>query len=95
MLTGADPSGFKLQLNALRNLLKAGVSCHPAIMTSFSTEESFKMLLERLAEIDEKLVEEAEVEELILYPHVVERLKKYGLRYGVAHAPDRTPPGQI
>jgi uncharacterized Fe-S cluster-containing radical SAM superfamily protein len=95
VLTGADPSGFKLQLNALRNLLKAGVSCHPAIMTSFSSGESFKELLERFAEIDGRLAEEAEIEELILYPHVVERLKKYGLRYRVAHTPDKVPPDQI
>lgn len=95
MLTGADPSGFRLQLNALRNLLKAGVSCHPSIMTSFSTNESFKELIARLAEIDERLVEETEVEELILYPHVIERLKKYGLKYKVAHTPDKVPPDQI
>lgn len=95
MLTGADPRGFDLQLNSLKNLLKAGVSCHPSIMTSFSTEESLKELMIRLAEIDEKLVEEAEIEELILYPHVVERLKKYGLKYRVAHAPDKVPPDQI
>ncbi|MEM1976472.1 MAG: molybdenum cofactor biosynthesis protein MoaA, partial [Nitrososphaerota archaeon] len=95
MLTGADPRGFDLQLNSLKNLLKAGVSCHPSIMTSFSTEESLKELMIRLAEIDEKLAEEAEIEELILYPHVVERLKKYGLKYRVAHAPDKVPPDQI
>jgi len=36
-LTGADPSGFHLQLNALRYLKKAGVSTHPAVMLSFSS----------------------------------------------------------
>ncbi len=95
MLTGANPDGFKLQLNALKNLLKAGVSCHPSIMTSFSTEESLRELTIRLAKICEKLVEEVEVEELILYPHVIERLKRHGLKYGVAHTPDKVPPDQI
>lgn len=95
MLTGADPSGFKLQLRALANLLDAGVSCHPSIMTSFSTDESFKRLMKRLEEIDRRLVDEAEIEELILYPHVVRRLRKYGLRYRVAHTPDKVPPDQI
>jgi len=95
MLTGADPDGFRLQLKALENLVRAGVSCHPSVMTSFSSDESFKELLERLAEIDESLVDEVEIEELILYPHVVERLRKYGLSYRIAHTPDRVPPDQI
>lgn len=94
-LTGADPDGFKLQLSALKNLLRAGVNCHPAVMTSFSTDESFNDLMERLAGIDERLVKEIEIEELILYPHVVDRLKKYKLSYRVAHAPDEVPPDQV
>lgn len=95
MLTGAHPNGFKLQLNALKNLIKAAVSCHPSIMTSFSTNESLRELMTRLAEIDEGLIREAEIEELILYPHVVERLKKYKLQYKIAHTPDKIPPEQI
>lgn len=94
-LTGADPNGFRLQLKAIKNLLKAGVSCHPSVMTSFSTDQSFKELIRRLAEIDERLEEETEIEELILYPHVIERLKKHGLQYRIAHTPDKIPPNQI
>jgi len=35
-LTGAVPEAFGFQLEALRNLLDAGVPCHPAVMLSFS-----------------------------------------------------------
>jgi len=95
LLTGADQRGFKLQLQALKNLIDHRVSCHPSVMTSFSPKSSFINLLERLKQIDPALQEEVEVEELILYPHVVKRLKKYGLKYFVAHPPDRIPPEQI
>ena len=95
MLTGADQSGFKLQLQALKNLIDYGVSCHPSVMTSFSPKSSFTDLLKRLKQIDPILEEEVEVEELILYPHVVKRLKRYGLKYFVAHPPNKIPPEQI
>ncbi|HDJ66821.1 MAG TPA: radical SAM protein, partial [Nitrososphaeria archaeon] len=81
LLTGADQKGFKLQLQALKNLIDYGVSCHPSVMTSFSPKSSLMSLLERLKQIDPILKEEVEVEELILYPHVVRRLKKYRLKY--------------
>ena len=94
-LTNANPEDFKLQLKALENLVKHGVECHPAVMISFSTKESLNSLLRRLSEIDQSLVEEFEIEELILYPHVVERLKKYRLEYLTGYTPDRVPPEQI
>lgn len=95
MLTGADPNGFRLQLKSLENLINAGVSCHPAAMVSFSPLESIKALLGRLSEIDGKLAEEFEVEELILYPHVKARLMKEKLRYRTAYTPDTVPKEQI
>ena len=85
LLTGAKPSGFVLQLKSLQNLMDAGVSCHPSVMSSFSSEKNFQKLLKRIERIDPKLVEEVEIEELILYPHVVKRLKKYGLEYSAAY----------
>ena len=84
LLTGAKPSGFVLQLKSLQNLMDAGVSCHPSVMSSFSSEKNFQKLLKRIKQIDPKLVGEVEIEELILYPHVVKRLKKYGLEYSAA-----------
>ena len=95
ILTGARPEDFKLQLKALENLVRYGVECHPAAMISFSTKESLEKLMRRLGEIDRGLVEEFEVEELILYPHVVDRLRKYGLRYFTGYKPDQIPPDQI
>lgn len=90
-LTGADPGGFSLQLKALENLVEAKVDCHPAVMISFSAESSLKGLLKRLEAIEPKLAEELEIEELILYPHVVERLKRFKLSYFTGYAPNSLP----
>lgn len=94
-LTGARPEDFRLQLKALENLIKYDVKCHPAAMISFSSRESLKTLMERLKEISPILVEEFEVEELILYPHVVKRLQAYGLKYLTGHDPRKVPLDQI
>ena len=47
-LTDAEPEAFWLPLKALDNLLHAGVSCHPAVMTSFSSSAAMHDLRERL-----------------------------------------------
>jgi len=91
-LTGAKPEGFRLQLEALQRLVHAGVSCHPSVMASFSTRESLQLLMERLNRISPKLAEEVEIEELILYPHVVRRLQKHGLKYYTGYTPENVPP---
>jgi len=90
-LTGAKSESFNLQLEALKNMIEAGVKCHPAVMTSFSTEESYRNLIERLGRIDLSLPQEVEIEELILYGHVAERLKRYSLQYHNSHRPDKVP----
>ena len=90
-LTGAAPEAFELQLRALANLLDYGVSCHPAVMLSFSTEDGLRSLESRLAEIDPRLPDELEEEYVFLYPHVVERLRRAGLRPRVAYSPSRIP----
>ncbi|MDI6905741.1 MAG: radical SAM protein, partial [Candidatus Bathyarchaeia archaeon] len=95
ILTGADPHGFKLQLESLEKLIEANVSCHPSIMASFSTKKNLRTLIERLRQISPDLSGEIEIEELILYPHVIKRIQKYGLKYYTAYAPDRVPPEQI
>jgi len=89
MLTGAKPQGFKLQLKALEKLVKHNISCHPSVMASFSTRESLQKLAERLKEINGRLAEDLEVEELILYPHVKEKIKKYKLQYYTGHYPTK------
>lgn len=78
-LTGGEQKGFTLQLKALENLMQTGVSCHPAVMTSFSTRQSLKRLLTRLRSINSQLSENLEIEKLILYPHVKRKIRKYGL----------------
>lgn len=95
MLTGAKPEGFMLQLKSLQNLVKAGVSCHPSVMASFSPKKNLNMLVQRLKQISIHLVEETEIEELILYPHVARRIGRHGLKYYIAHTPDKVPKEQI
>jgi len=93
-LTGALPEGFGLQLRAMENLVRHGVNCHPACMTSFSLPENIRALRSRLKTIHTDF-EDFETEEIILYPHVEERLKKLGFAYCTAHSPDNIPPEQI
>ncbi|RLF24088.1 MAG: molybdenum cofactor biosynthesis protein MoaA [Thermoprotei archaeon] len=78
-LTGAVPEAFELQLKALENLLDAGVSCHPAVMLSFSDRDSIAYLVQKLSEIEPTLVNNIEEEYVILYPHVARRLKQAGI----------------
>ena len=91
VLTGAKPEAFGLQLKALENLLNAGVSCHPAVMLSFSPKEGLQGLLKRLEAIDKSLLKQVEEEYVFLYPHVVERLRRAGIKPRVAYAPNRVP----
>jgi uncharacterized Fe-S cluster-containing radical SAM superfamily protein len=95
VLTGAKPEGFKLQLKALQKLVEAGVSCHPSVMVSFSTKRSLELLLQRLSQISPEMANDIEIEELILYPHVVRKLQKYGLKYYTAYTPENIPSEQI
>lgn len=90
-LTGAEPEGFQLQLKALKNLEKANVPYHAACMISFSPEKTRKDLLLKLREINPRLVDDFEVEELILYSSVQRRIKQVGLRYYSAYSPRAVP----
>ncbi len=93
-LTGAESSGFRLQMGALENLARFNVTTHPAVMVSFSTPENIKGFKRRLGEIHEDF-EDFEVEELALYGTVEERLMKAGLEYDMAHEPTCIPPEQV
>jgi uncharacterized Fe-S cluster-containing radical SAM superfamily protein len=95
MLTGANSQGFELQLSSLGKLTEAGVRCHPSVMVSFSNAESLGNLREKLVQIDPDLAEQVEIEELILYPHVVQRIQKYGLQHVSGYKPDKVPKEQI
>ena len=91
LLTGALPEQFNLQLQALRNLLDYGVSCHPAVMLSFSGREGHRRIRMRIAEIDPGLVDEIEEEYVFLYPHVIERLRRHGITPKPAYYPNEIP----
>lgn len=80
MLTGAIPEGFQLQVRALEYLVKHGVKVHPACMISFSPPENICALRKRLKAIKHSF-EDFEVEELILYPSIVKRLKNLKVEY--------------
>ena len=95
ILTGAKQEGFTLQLKALQSLMDAGVSCHPSVMVSFSSRKNLQTLIQRLRRMGSRLAEEVEIEELILYPHVVRRMQKHGLKYHRAYTPDKVPTEQI
>jgi uncharacterized Fe-S cluster-containing radical SAM superfamily protein len=94
LLTGAVAEAFQLQLEALKNLVHCGVQTHPACMISFSSEENIMALKERLKAIHLSF-EEFEVEELVLYSNVKERLDRLGIRYHKAYTPDNIPSDQV
>ncbi len=94
LLTRAVPEAFQLQLEALRNLVCCGVQTHPACMISFSSDENIMALKERLRDIHPAF-EEFEVEELVLYSNVKERLDRLGVRYRKAYTPDNIPSDQV
>jgi uncharacterized Fe-S cluster-containing radical SAM superfamily protein len=90
-LTGAESSGFELQLSALENLARFNVTVHPAVMISFSSPDNIKAFRRRLRNINEEF-EDFEVEELVLYGTVEKRLKMAGILYNTAYEPECIPP---
>ena len=82
-LTGADPTGFMLQIQALENLLRAGVETHPAVMVSFSPAKHIEDLRNRLKRIDLSF-QDVEIEELVFWGDVEERLRERGLEFTTA-----------
>jgi uncharacterized Fe-S cluster-containing radical SAM superfamily protein len=76
-LTGFPPEGFRRQLGALKALVNHNVSCHPAVMVSFSHPDTVQELKERLSYISPRFYVEEEY--VMLYPLVKKRLQKAGL----------------
>ena len=81
-------------MGALENLARFNVTTHPAVMVSFSSPEDIKTLRKRLREIHEDF-EDIEVEELVLYGTVEERLMGARLSYNTAYEPECIPPEQV
>ncbi len=94
-LTLGEGSWWWLQLKALKNLVEEGLEpceeVYPALMLSFSDRESQRFAVEKLREIDEKLATCIDPEYVFLYPHVVELMRKRGLRPRVAYRPSEVP----
>ncbi|HEW63889.1 radical SAM protein [Fervidicoccus fontis] len=90
-ITGAKKEFFQVQINALKNLIDSNVRAHPAVMESFSEEESCKDLREKLGDIDSSLYENYEEEFVFLYPHVVEILRKNKIWPRKAFYPNSIP----
>jgi len=93
-LTGARPEDFRLPLAALAHLDRAGVAVHPAVMVSFSSDEAIESLRAQLGAIAARFAD-FEVEELVLYGDVAERLEAAHIRYRTAYSPRSIPPEQV
>ncbi len=93
-LTGAESTGFTLQLQGLENLSRAGVAVDAAVMVSFSPKENILALRNRLRAIDSSFGD-MEIEELALYGDVEERLKRAGFECRTAYPPWSIPPEQV
>jgi uncharacterized Fe-S cluster-containing radical SAM superfamily protein len=83
-LTGAPAEYFEVQLRAVENLVRAGLEpgtgVTVAVMASFSEPRDVATLLLRLASVDPRLAEVAELEVVKLYPSVRRSLERAGLR---------------
>jgi uncharacterized Fe-S cluster-containing radical SAM superfamily protein len=94
-LTLANPNFFSYQLNALKNLVDAGLEpgeqVYAAVMLSFSTSENYENLKTRLAGVHPRLPLEIDEEYVILYPHVAELMRRRGLKPKIAYTPNGVP----
>lgn len=93
-LTGADGGGFGLQLSAVENLHRAGVRVQPAVMVSFSPAESVDAIRRELGAIAPRFAD-IEIEELVLYGKIQERLREKGFQYQEAYDPRNIPEDQV
>ena len=99
MLTGARPEAWRLQLRALKLLvdygLEPGEEVYPAVMLSFTDEKGVTRIKRVLQAIHPKLAESIDPEYVILYPHVVELMRRTGIRPRKAYRPGEVPPELI
>jgi L-rhamnose mutarotase len=58
-------------------------------MASFSGKESLDKVYNLIWKINPRMQSEIEREEVILYPHVLEKLKAAGVRYYSGRKPER------
>ncbi len=95
MLTGASGKFYDYQFRALENLIDAGMEpgerVYPAIMLSFSDPKNIERFKERLESICSGLSKYIDEEYVILYPHVVKLMRRYGLKPRKTFEPDNLP----
>ena len=98
-LTGAKQEYWYTQLRALRNLIEAGLEpgeeVYAAVMLSFNPDKGLTRMKRILSSIDGKLAETIDKEYIILYPHVIELLKRTKLKPKVAYKPNEIPDEMI
>jgi Predicted Fe-S oxidoreductase len=94
-LTGADSVFYEYQFKALENLYAQGArpcnDFYPAVMLSFTNDESYRIFKKKLAEIHPSLLNCIDEEYVILYPHVKNLLRKNKLIPRVAFDPSGVP----
>ncbi|MEM4717766.1 MAG: radical SAM protein [Desulfurococcaceae archaeon] len=99
VLSGADRVFYEYQLKALENLSMLGFKpCeefYPAVMLSFSSDESYNSFKRMLSKVHAALSECIDEEYIILYPHVKELLKKNKLTPRIAYDPSGIPESMI
>ena len=76
------------------NLMKYKVNDQPACIISFSPAENVRALRKRPKALNPAF-EGFEVEELILYPRVGERLRRLKVSYIIGYRPENIPAEQI
>jgi uncharacterized Fe-S cluster-containing radical SAM superfamily protein len=91
LLTGAKPETFDLILDNLQALVNANLKFNLAVMLSFSPDKDIVQLKERLKKISKRIIDDFEEEYVFLYPPVIERLKRTGIKPFIAYTPDGIP----
>ena len=91
MLTGAIPNTFDRILNNLTLLIEYQVDFNLAVMLSFSPDKNITLFKEKLNKMSPVFREDFEEEYIFLYPHVVRRLKKAGIKPLIAYTPGGIP----
>lgn len=79
-LTGARPDSYWLPYEAMRNLIHVGVSCNACLMASFSSDDGIEQVKKNLSIVHPGILKSLEVETITLFPKVLERLEKHGLK---------------
>lgn len=91
MLTSAIPETFDMIMGNLKLLVDYKIRFNLAVMLSFSPDKNIVLLKHRLKKISPVIIDDFEEEYIFLYPHVVYRLKKAGIKPLIAYTPGGIP----